>query len=785
MVSKPLRELRLSIIGDNDEKLQLLRSSEDMDYLFSVLQHAIESEDMLGKDEQLELHQVLIILYSLTLYPMAINSPRLKTELLAKLANIAIRRHSEGDGTILSLVCQVMTNVMSRFNEVHLDVYDGNSVSFVQVLYEKLVNFDIDDPYLLHILALVPHLHPLEYQGLVKPLVSALNFVAKDSLGLISSRYADLDVYIQCYDHEVLPSCLDLCANSESTVRLLSLLLFSLCHLLYQDQDLINKKDQANEVENIVDPIDGVLSKEVYFMLTCFLKGAKNYELKLSCISTLMNFSTHSRLNEQSKHANIRKLLPSLIELIKLDDEDGSHEEVHYKKQPSWLRRRYNPFYLLSKLCLQFEFVNGFLFDCNLILKFCDIIDENFIKLKFDDADEYELNKLSDVFLILSSVTSKNEVNRKAVLDDDLVNMIERVLSFHVVNLKKFDQEAIGEEEMAVSNQLALSTCYLLRSLSRSVSNLRTYLSEMDVIANMLDILQFQISKRTDVSSSILKGENLLKTVVLSICANLVLDFSPMRKKLLSCEGDKFLKILGDLLNDSQGSDENNDVDNDSILINSLYVVRHIFYHEKDLDVLNKVVSMIGYDGLINLCKHRNVKVGEQALNVLRNLTCHDSQMKAVLEALNTDDAFFQFLQQELRDKILRKENNILECLVYIIVNVSAIDEERRDLIVQHPEILRAIYDILSTTKNESLTVACLWVVINLGWLDNVQQRSGESMNFFQSMGNSSNGDPAVGGRSRVLKEMGFTLLIRRVLDETESLDVKERGSIALTNLER
>jgi hypothetical protein len=556
-----------------------------------------------------------------------------------------------------------MSNVLSSLASIDLD--NDTGTHFIDLLEKKLARGSIGDQ--MEILNLIPYLPALEQ--LLQPCLQLLT-------QLISPSQFDYD-----YSYEYNPS------PQGPISILMAPLLFAIEHLMYPDDSgtIINE----------------VIPKDTYFAISSYLKS-DDYELQMGSITLLVHYSLDSTLSESAKWVNIQKMLPVLIDLIDMDNE-----------------KRYNPFMLLSQLCLHFDKVNDFLMDCNIITKFTNLIETYDMNSSLD--------KLSDLMMILSSVTSNNEANRKAIINNKMVGIMESIFINYDKNL-----------------QLTISTCYLLRSLSRSVANLRTYLNEMVIIPQLIHILKSSGSRQM----------NLLKSVILSIIANLCLDFSPLRKKIIS---KSFFELLSTLMR--QGDTQ--------MTVNSLFVIRHIIYNENDISIRHQLLDVVSVDDLMGYCTGEELSIQEQALNVIRNLTCHKKELNMVLET----EGFWTFVEQKLD----LQNKGILECVIYIIVNISATDESHRDMIMSHGGILSRLHDIMNTT-DESIIIASIWVIINLGWLDNVQ-RTGESSGVIRS-------DDSVMHRIQKLKAMGFVEQLKGVVERFDSLEIKERGKVALSNLE-
>jgi len=94
----------------------------------------------------------------------------------------------------------------------------------------------------------------------------------------------------------------------------------------------------------------------------------------------------------------------------------------------------------------------------------------------------------------------------------------------------------------------------------------------------------------------------------------------------------------------------------------------------------------------------------------------------------------FEFLARKLRllDVHDISQKRTLEAILYIIVNIAAVNENKKELVLEQTDILRLIYQILSETPNNSekygnnseLKLACLWILHNILWDSNRHENS-------------------------------------------------------------
>lgn len=832
-----LKEIRLSIIGDEDEKLILL-NSEDSIELFNIFDRYVTGE----QSDPLILQHLLIIISSLSYLSVALPKLINQHNVLNKLMVIANK--FKDDNGILSIIFKLLSNILSLKHDLNLELNGPEGYLFKELLYNKLESDNTDNykvinenEMLANIFTLIPHLNPLELKSLINPSLRILEIVFNKPTSYLLSKYSKKKFYFECFDSLILPNPPPLVLFSNLTGPLL----YSLSHLLYYDQESLMKTyssdgDESDRSDNIEElnrrnKIDKSFNKNLYFTITSLLKSS-DFELKLSAISLLINFSLNSTLSDSEKSKNVRKFLPYLIQLIDLDE---SNNLVVFKSELK-LSRRFNPFYILSKLCLNFEFVNDYLLNCNIIKNFCEIITK-FNSMDFDSLPLLKLDNLSDLFLILSSITSNNEDNRNMIIKHDLASTIQKILEFYHKNLVKYlDQDEENENEgdkdlselIITANHLTVSTCYLLRSLSRSVSILRSYLYETNIVDNLLNILKVpeeRLMKMKNKNLVFIKAEILLKTVILSILSNLVLDFSPLRNDLLN---NNLLEIISELLLSTT---------HNSIKSNCLWVVRHIIYNETPIN-RDKSIEKIGITQILRFCNDDDLMIQEQAFNVLRNLTCsskiHVNKLLNNFLDDNRENYFFQFIYEKLSSISFKasKNDGILESIIFIVVHIAAISEVKRELIIKNELLLEKIRDILANSDNNEVKLACIWLIINLTWIENVSNTGSgfrgdfmpsQTNNFFEDQdvmdeddeeeeeeeeeymdsheeppprrtlrshglrgsefqNSNANGDENAAKRANILNRIGYTKVLSDLL-ESESIDLRERVRTALFNL--
>ncbi|CDR36944.1 CYFA0S01e05776g1_1 [Cyberlindnera fabianii] len=816
-----LKELRLSIIGDEEEKLALLKSSS-MDTLFILLDQLVSG----SRDGSTTLQNLLIIFYSLSRLPEAL--PPLVSQYNFFTALIRVANKFKDDDAVLVSVLDILSNILSTRKDFNLDLMSSDGILFNHLVFERLsqalesdqVWITKQSKVLLSIFSLIPHLNSSDMKNLIPPTLNILDISLQKALDSLLVSYPRGKIYTECFDNVYVPQPPKMLLFPKFTAPML----FSMAHLLAYDSD--------SDLRLSGLKVDSVLGKDHYFVISSLLKTS-NPELKLAAVSILVNYSFNSDLSSHQKNINVQKLLPYLLQLIQVDDPTNI---VVYRSQLN-ISRKFNPLDILSKLSLNFDFVNDFLLNCSVISKFCEMVNK-IAKTPLDNLALTKLDNMGSVFLILSSLTAVKESNRTAILSDDMIHAIEKVLELHTTQLKQYLESpgSIDDDLLLTSNHLAASACNLLRSLSRSVATLRTHLKETQTITFLLETIAIPEQDLVNAfvnNSALLQNELLLKTVTLAIISNVVLDFSPLRKALIN---GGLVDSIAALLHNTE---------NVNILLNSLWVFRHIIYNEK-VDARERYMGPVGLDRLVELCDHPSHDVQEMSFNVLRNLsTSSDLHVRQLLNFFNkeksTDEdkrqSWLNFLLGKMEDNSMHdsKNEDMLESIVYIVVHISATSEDLRDLIVRNRRLMLHIKDLLLNCQSNSIRLACVWVIINLTWVDNIQQRSGERAHVFglrsdvevednsdanvdvdadadvdadtgddndvvgerisgsnrlrdlRALRNRASGRNTIGhgvdDRVSKLTEMGFLDVLGSLSRSVDNLDLKERLKVAVSNL--
>lgn len=354
-----------------------------------------------------------------------------------------------------------------------------------------------------------------------------------------------------------------------------------------------------------------------------------------------------------------------------------------------------------------------------------------------------------------------------------------------------------------------IAACGVIRSVSRSVSILRTSLIDAAVAIPMFSLLRH--------------GNDGVKIAATAAVCNLVLDFSPMRKpiaeagaldvlcelakgnnrllrlealwsiKHLVLEADTATKkrslenlgaeyVLSVIANASttnpymdsvmdEGDDDEEMADDPAV---------DVFRHQPTTPSspspssssssleqrlpprMRKVVRQLQKKERTALVAHSRkeaIALQEQGLEYIRNLICGN-------EVGTMIDLVFSFLGAEhlfsLYENLLSTPNQpgeIIHAVVYNIVHIAAGVPKHRQRVIERKQLLRMLLDFWNH-QNPRVRSGLAWVVINLTWREDGAEAAGVQM------------------RIDVLRSLGWAERLKEMEKDTE-LDVKERVKTA------
>ncbi|KAH7405377.1 hypothetical protein KP509_15G068000 [Ceratopteris richardii] len=325
--------------------------------------------------------------------------------------------------------------------------------------------------------------------------------------------------------------------------------------------------------------------------------------------------------------------------------------------------------------------------------------------------------QLEGILMALAELCSRLEESRRQLLDQDP---------------GKNAQAAIISALSHPSESVRVASCTCIKSLSRSVKNLRTTLSD--------ERLVFPLFKLLDDPSPV------VQVAALSAVSNVVLDFTPHKSVFFQCGG------VSQLIQLSRSMDP-------MLRLNAVWALRNLLYLA-DMAVKEKVISELTVSTLTSLIHDPEEMVQEQALAFVRNLVY--GSVDSVQQVFAEESAILIAVERQLciacRPEVCTQQG------VYVLSNIAAGNELHKEAVMsfvapvsqegRNPSpILRFLQDM----SNPQLRVAAVWCVMNLSYPDS----------------------PGAVTRVARLRESGIEQQLQKMVDDP-CLDVKDRVKTAL-----
>ncbi|KDN47725.1 ARM repeat-containing protein [Tilletiaria anomala UBC 951] len=290
-----------------------------------------------------------------------------------------------------------------------------------------------------------------------------------------------------------------------------------------------------------------------------------------------------------------------------------------------------------------------------------------------------------------------------------------------------------------------VAACRLVRSLSRSVSILRTSLVDAGAASRLITILKDDAE------------EEIVKTEVIATICNLALKFSPMKQLLVESGGLAKLVTLAKVEK------------NESIRLNALWALKNILY-SSDTETKKTVVEALTFHFIADLARARSAAIQEQALNIIRNLaSSREADIELAMQGFGEDKLF------ELIENVIWAggEDAVIEHAAFILVNIATGSEDHRRAIITRPNILDALLYFLGH-RRARIRDAGVWCAVNLTF--RMPNSAGKKA--------ASPLDAAAEALSR-LRAFGFPEKLRELVVEEETLDVRDRAQTCLARFEQ
>lgn len=489
--------------------------------------------------------------------------------------------------------------------------------------------------------------------------------------------------------------------------------------------------------------------------ITIFASGLmKSSYIPMKCAS--LNFVMAPLFyfkRSQRKKRRLRQLLPFLIETFNI------------QPLPSW----FDPFDLLYRLLKLYSTVNptnnpvtNYLSDTNLINGILNLFAQC---LSLEKQTTASLKTVNNLIKICAVVSAYDDQYRSLLLEEPLIlNHLEHGLRFHITLQEQFLSHKRLIRDMAADifiedcelpafhdSELTYSWLILLKSLSRSIITARSSLKRTELADILFTMLQntYKITKDCYFAGkAFIESEISIMSLTLGTISNIVVEFSNLQSFMLK---HGIVDIIGEILTDpifndkrqitnSQRSKIFAEISTNDVKTYALWVLRHLMYNSETPEKL-ELISKIDMSTILEFVNDKHWLVQGQCFQLIKNLTCNSRKVINILldnfreeasnfevELANPRESIYLFeylahkmLSLNVKDNLQR---NILESTMYIIVNIAAINENKKQLVVNQNEILEIIHHILSEDaenhehygNDSDLKLAGLWILNNLLW---------------------------------------------------------------------
>eukprot|EP01018_Ginkgo_biloba_P005357 Gb_11611 [translate_table: standard] len=478
------------------------------------------------------------------------------------------------------------------------------------------------------------------------------------------------------------------------------------CETNVQQHALFN----AGALHSLVDLLGNSPKRREAFLdaITALVKNNAQISMKLICVKEgkalvtilklVTNKSPRTRLLACMCLANVRRTCPSIYPqecdmrtsmlpvLVKLLDEPGQVGE----EAPT----------ALADLVANTEELQKLAYDINAIEKLCIFLHKGSLPSKH----------LQGVLLALAELCSRLEESRRKVLDLEARSPIAAALV----------HESVG---------VRIAACTCIKSISRSVKNLRSSLTDESMVFPLFKLLD-------DDSPAV-------QVAALSAISNVVLDFTPHKKIFFKCGG---VRQLIQLVRSMEPM----------LRLNAVWALRNLMYLA-DMSVKERVMAELTVTTLTSLIHDTEEVVQEQALAFVRNLVY--GSVESVQQVFVEDGRILSAVVRQLH---ISTGPEVCTQGLYVLSNVAAGNEYHKDEVMrfvaesvqeEHMLLIRFLQDV----NNHQLRVAAVWCIMNLSYPDS----------------------PGVVARTERLRDVGILSQLQRMIDDP-CLDVKDRVKTAL-----
>lgn len=794
IIQNGLLDISYSIIGDNNAKIRLL-----LDYINEDSSILSLSENELNTERCLTKLNIFIVLANLDL---SLRN-NLKSEydcLLNKIFNETSFLASNIDE--LSPRCLVIFTTLIKYC-IENSPSDNQYPNFLTQLTKVLINLidkslkvplspdesqaviELLNLFLVFFLKKVPnksqsyqqHSTWLNLKKSIQKLLISISLIYIDEVDLkyetttyLNRRPSKPFVMYNCMSNKNLENSSNLIPNKLEINNYINSEILSLSLILYSALNPVSSRSKN-------------LWNNLHFniFISAFLKS-NDHILKCSSIYFLL----YPFLNNKIYRKNTKRLkefLPYLVDCFNL------------KNIPWW----YDPFEILNSLLNTYNKVNpknnpvlNILTNTNIIKSLLALFAQC-LSLKYQTNDS--IKTLTKFINLSSSITAYDETYRIYFLKNKkFINHLKFAFENHLMLTKNFldnkqdfyqyyiDNEKNEELPPFYDHEITFSWLMLMKSFSRSVTTLKTYLKEKTFAETLFLMLQnsYTILDTCEFAGSeFLECELKIFGATLGCVCNFVIEFSSLQNILV--DGGLKLLIKDILTNEKFKSIEqqsNSNVirfsESSKVIIRtySLWILRHLMYNCQNVDKFGLLES-IPLSVILDFVNDSSWEVQAQCFELLRNLTCNSRKVvNLLLESFKSIDYYsrsetnirpqhirstylFEFFARKLKflqpsDPVQKK---IIVAILYIIVNIAAVNENKKQLVIEQDEILMIIKEILCETKDRpnnkygndsSLKFVSLIALSNLLWDSTISRYTHYKLSrgqspYFQHQGNNPN----------------------------------------------
>lgn len=374
------------------------------------------------------------------------------------------------------------------------------------------------------------------------------------------------------------------------------------------------------------------------------------------------------------------------------------------------------------------------------------------------------LRSLTKFIRLCASLSAFDELYRSLLLEEKaLIHHLENGMEEHLNLLEEFllNKELIihleGDDALSLpplyDSEITIAWLLLLKSFSRSVTALRTSLKRNRLAELLLNLLRstYKACQECEFAGhDFLKAEIGIMGITLGGICNFVVEFSYLQSFMLK---NGIVEIIGEILTDPLFNAKKpwpdgkrrqvfEGISTDEVETNALWVLRHLMYNCQNSEKLD-LLTKIPMSTILEYINDSSWSVQEQCFQLIRNLTCNSRKVVNILlenfknvhyeRDPNTGQPktvggtyLFEYLARKMKllnpsDVVQRKT---LEGILYILVNLAAVNENKKELVIEQDEILNILHDILSENPQKAsrygndskLKLASLWVLNNLLW---------------------------------------------------------------------